>query len=192
MSALLSPPPPAPAPAPPARLTAEEFMARHGGSNAELIDGVVKEYPMPGFRHGKACMRLGALILAHVDANDLGHVASNDTWVRIGSEKVRGGDVLYYSYERLPKGQEIPEGAHTVAPDLVGEVKSPSDLWIDLFAKVIEYIKAGVRVVVVLDPAKSTVSIYRGDDQEILRVGDTLTLPDVLPGFSVPVARLFE
>jgi Uma2 family endonuclease len=75
---------------------------------------------------------------------------------------------------------------------MVAEVKSPSDTWSELFIKVGEYLGAGVRVVVVVDPERVTVSTYRpGGEQEILREADTLTLPDVLPGFSVPVARLF-
>ncbi len=181
---------PVPAPPPP-RLTAEEFMDRYAGTNAELIKGVVKEHPMPGLEHGKVCQNFAGYIWMHVREHDLGHVMSNDSWVRVGGDTVQGGDTLYYSYERLPKDQPVPKKAHTVAPDLVGEVKSPSDRWMDLFTKLGEYLKAGVRVVVILDPAKRTVSVYRDDEQTVLREGDTLTLPDVLPGFSVSVARLF-
>jgi hypothetical protein len=46
--------------------------------------------------------------------------------------------------------------------------------------------------VVVLDPATTSASVYRSDEfQQIFHNGDTLTLPDVLPGFSVVVSRLF-
>jgi Uma2 family endonuclease len=61
----------------------------------------------------------------------------------------------------------------------------------DMFPKLSEYLLIGVRFVVLIDPGKSTVSVYHGSEQEILSVNDTLTLPDVLPGFAVPVARLF-
>ena len=77
-------------------------------------------------------------------------------------------------------------------PELIVEVKSPTDRWGDLFVKVGEYLKAGVLVVVLLDPISRSVSIYRDEArQEILGEADTLVLPDILPGFSVPVARLF-
>lgn len=49
----------------------------------------------------------------------------------------------------------------------------------------------GVEVVVLVDPRKHTVSVYHGDEQDIFTSDDTLTLPDVLPGFSVPVRRIF-
>ena len=178
-------------PSPPPRLSVAEFLTRYADvPNAELVDGFVKEQPMTSPRHGKVCARMTIFIGNHVEANDLGHVMSNDSRVQTGPDSVRGGDVLFFSYERLPRG-EVPEGLLPVAPDLVVEVKSPNDTWVELFTKVVEYLKAGVRVVVVIDPSKSTVSVYRGDDQEVLRSDDTLTLPDVLPGFSLPVARLF-
>jgi len=80
-----------------------------------------------------------------------------------------------------------------VAPDLVVEVRSPTDRWNAIFAKVSEYLTAGVRVVVVLDPATTSASVYRMDElQQIFHHSDVLTLPDVLAGFSVVVSRLFE
>ncbi len=49
-----------------------------------------------------------------------------------------------------------------------------------------------LNAVLVLDPDTLTASVYRGDTlQEIFRADDELTLPDVLPGFSVPVRRFF-
>jgi Uma2 family endonuclease len=172
-------------------LTAEEFAARHNGERLELVSGIIKEIPMAGLEHGKICLKIGSLILVHVEAHDLGQVMSNDSFVKTGPDTVRGADVCFYSWERLPKGQPVPVGFHSLAPDLIVEVKSPTDRWVDVFAKIVEYLRAGTRVVVLLDPGKSNVSVYRDDFQDILGVTDTLTLPDVLPGFSVAVQRLF-
>ena len=64
-----------------------------------------------------------------------------------------------------------------------------------MFAKVGDYLGIGVPAVVVLAPDSRTASVYRnrpGTPQEIYHVADTLTLPDVLPGFAVPIARFFE
>ncbi|MBY0233003.1 MAG: Uma2 family endonuclease, partial [Gemmataceae bacterium] len=91
---------------------------------------------------------------------------------------------------RLP-GEEIPDGIIPVVPDLVLEVKSPSDTWMDLFAKLLEYLRAGVLVVVFLDPARRTASIYRNDEQTVLLESANFELPDLLPGLTVPVARFF-
>lgn len=190
----LSVPTPPPTVAPPALLTAEEFAARHAHRHAELVKGVLQEYPMPMPKHGFICSRIAYWLTSHIEESGLGRVATNDSWIRTGSnpDTVRGADVSYYSYERLPRG-DVPEGLLAVVPDLVVEVRSPSDRWMDLFIKIGEYLRAGVRVVVVLDPTTVSASAYRADElQQVLHNGDTLSLPDVLPGFSVPVARLFS
>jgi Uma2 family endonuclease len=183
-----------PTAAPAALLTAEEFTVGYENVHAELVKGVVKEYPVPWFKHGFICSKIDRLIGTHVDAHDLGRTASNDTWIRTGTnpDTVRGADVCFFSYERLPKG-EVPEGLLPAAPDLVVEVRSPSDRWNDIFIKVGEYLNAGVRAVVVLDPKTTSATVYRSEElQQTFHNGDPLTLPDVLPGFSVPVGRLFD
>jgi len=58
--------------------------------------------------------------------------------------------------------------------------------------KVLDYLRAGVSVVVILDPATRSASVYRDNvRQETFEVDQNLVLPDVLPNFSVPVAALF-
>jgi Uma2 family endonuclease len=121
-------------------------------------------------------------------------VTCNDSYVLTGKDPdtLRGADICYFSYERLPKGT-FPEGLLPIAPDMAIEVRSPSERWTQVFAKVLEYLEIGVRVVIVLDPATATASVYRPDElQQIFDNGDELTVPDLLPGFSVPVKALFE
>jgi Uma2 family endonuclease len=150
--------------------------------------------PMPFPKHGKICSCMGYFLYEHQLKHDLGHVMSNDSFVPTGRDPdtVRGADLCFYSYARLPKGQ-IPDGLLPVVPNLVVEVRSPSERWGELFAKVGEYLKAGVDVVIVLDAATASASVYRADElQQIFHNGDNLVVPDVLPGFSVSVQRLFE
>ena len=190
MSALLSPSLPPTVPL----LTAEEFVKQYPNHRVELVDGVVKELSMPGFKHGKVCVRLSGFLFVYFQGNDIGHLVSHDTFIKIRSnpDMVLGPDLAYFSYERLAKGVE-PQGLPGVLPELVAEVRSPSDLWTDVFAKVEEYIQAGVGVVIVLDPEKRTASVCRpGIEQTDYHDDDTLTVPDVLPGFAIVVARLFE
>ena len=175
-------------------LTAEEFVQRYPNHRVELVDGVVKELEMPGFRHGKVCVRFSGFLFVYFQANDIGHLVSHDTSIKVRSDPdlVFGPDLAYFSYGRLAKGVE-PQGMPGVLPELVAEVRSPSDMWTVVFAKVEEYFAAGVNVVLVLDPETRTVLVCRpGPTQETLKAGDTLTIPDVLPGFAVPVAVLFE
>jgi Uma2 family endonuclease len=175
-------------------MTASEFAQKHSGDYVELVQGRVMELAMPQVKHGRSCLLIGRLVDEHAEKNDLGRVMSNDSFVLTGSnpDTVRGADLCYYSFQRLPKGK-IPSGLLLIAPDLVIEVRSPSQNWTDVFSKVIEYLKVGVRVVIVLDADSASASVYRPDElQQIFHNGDALVVPDVLPGFSVPVARFFE
>ena len=186
-------------------MTAAEFLKKYGHcSGVELVRGKVvwagQEEPnstgglrMPEFKHGVICVRAAGVIQDFIKPLDLGWVAINDTYVTVDSEKgtVRGADVLYVSYKRLPKGP-IPDDL-PVAPELVIEVRSPSDRLNRLSAKATEYLNAGVIVVVVLDPVSESAAVFRLDEfPQRFSNGDELTLPDVLPGFSVPVRTFFE
>jgi Uma2 family endonuclease len=130
-------------------------------------------------------------------ANDSGHVFINDTFVKAPTkedpERVYGADVCYVSYSRLAKDAQVPDGVLPVIPELVVEVRSPSVSWSNVVAKMLDYVKAGVPVVVILDPKTRSASVFRDQDrQDIFEADEDLALPDVLPGFSAPVARFFE
>lgn len=174
--------------------TAEEFFERHGGeSNVDLVRGIVVRYPAGGARKGIVNSSAGFEVHAFVKANRLGRVMSHDTHIRLSPDTVRGADVCFLSYTRRPANQKLPKGVLEVMPQLVVEVRSPSDLWTELFGKVNDYLDAGVTVVVVLDPQSETASVYRpGATQETFAKDQTLTVEDVLPGFAVPIARFFE
>lgn len=175
-------------------LTADEFAERFADRRFELVRGVPVETPVPNMRHGLICSTISRLMGNFVADQGLGRVMSNDSFVKVehDPDSLRGADVLFVSYERLPKGP-VPDGVLDVIPELVVEVVSPSDLWTELLGNAEEYLTAGVKVVVILDPKTETASVYRpGVNQNVFRRADTLSVPDVLPGFSVPVAKLFE
>ena len=100
-------------------LTAEEFARRPDpGHPEELVEGRGIALPQPNRRHGQICSRTDRIIGNFVDEHDLGHVLCNDAGVitQRDPDTVRGADVAYYSYQRLPKGAlpasygpEVPE-----------------------------------------------------------------------------------
>ncbi len=175
-------------------LTAEEFAIRPDpGYPEELVRGRIVAMPMPGARLGKICAKVARILGNQVDDHDLGHVLSNDSGVitERGPDSVRGADVSFYSYGRLPKGT-ITEGYPNVPPDLVVEVLSPHDRWPKVLAKVAEYLNAGVSVVTVLDPEKKTLHLYAGDEPvRNLEEADELSLPAIFGDFHVGVGSLF-
>jgi Uma2 family endonuclease len=162
----------------------------------ELVKGRVVRYPMPGAEHGEVCGNAYAFLREFVKPSKLGRVMSNDTFVRVTTspDTYRGADVCFLSYARLPKEQPLPKGPLEVAPELVIEVRSPTDRRGDIQIKVGEYLNAGVTLVVVLDPEIDAATVYSQTEDIPQRFsnGDELTFPDVLPGFAVPVRKFFE
>ena len=176
-------------------LTAEEFGCRPDpGHPEELVQGRIVAMPPPGARHGKVCNKVGRILGNYAEDHDVGHVLNNDAGVitERGPDSVRGPDVSFYSFARLPKGP-IQEDYPAVAPDLVFEVLSPHDRWPKVLAKVVEYLDAGVTVVGVLDPERLTLHLYEGDEPvRILVSDDVFKVPGLLSDFQVVVGRFFE
>ncbi len=139
-----------------ALLTAEEFGQRpDSGPPEELVQGKVIRMTPPDRRHGYVCLKAGTISCFAIWAEEhgLGRVMSNDSGVitERDPDTVRGADVAYYSYDRLPRGP-LKAGYGPEVPELVFEVRSTHDRSRDVLEKVLEYLDAGVLVVVVLDP----------------------------------------
>lgn len=178
-----------------ALLTAEEYAQLPArGRQTELIRGRIVRMNMPYPRHGQICTKVVLLLGSFVEERHLGHVIGNDSGVvtERNPDTVRGADVAYYSYARVPPGP-FPQGYLAVVPELVFEVRSPTDRWRQVLAKVVEYLNAGVHVVCVLDEMSQTVRVYTADQPEqVLAASEELALPDVLGDFRVLVSRFFE
>jgi Uma2 family endonuclease len=175
-------------------LSAGEFVRLpQNGMRRELVRGHIVERPMPDLRHGVVCAKTGHMVSSFLDQNDVGRTATNDSFVRTrqNPDTVRGADGCFISFERLPRGP-IPEGLLDAIPELIFEIRSPSDRLIRMIAKATEYIEAGVMVVCIIDPQQQKIMVYRQDDAGALGIDDVLTLSDVLPGFSVPVRKFFD
>lgn len=176
-------------------LTAEEFarLPDHGVPT-ELVHGRIVTMNVPAPRHGQICSKIDRTFGVYAEQQRLGHVLVNDSGVitEHGPDTVRGPDVSFYSYQRVPLGP-LPAGYLAVVPELVFEVRSPTDLWSRILAKVGEYLTVGVTVVCVLDQMSETVHVYRNEEAPLTLHGDDeLALPDILGSFRIPVRRFFE
>jgi Uma2 family endonuclease len=175
-------------------MTAEEYLhLPETGVPTELVRGRIVEMNRPFTAHGYFCSVMDRLLGNYADSHNLGRVVCNDAGVvtERDPDTVRGPDVAYYSYQRIPRGP-LPEG-YWAAPELAVEVRSDDDRWKDIHHKIGEYLDAGVLTVVVVDPAVQTVHVFSADRPvETLHVDDDLSLEDILPGFRVAVKKLFE
>jgi Uma2 family endonuclease len=176
-------------------LTAEEYrQLPDNGQPTELIRGRVVTLNLPVPRHGEICANVVYLLRRFLEANPLGRVVGNDSGVvtERGPDTVRGPDVAYYSYDRVPRGP-LPRRYLDVVPELVFEVRSHTDRWPRVLMKVSEYLEAGVGVACVLDDQTRTAHVFRAEEGPHEFADDEeLTLPDVLADFRVVVGRFFE
>jgi Uma2 family endonuclease len=173
--------------------TGEELATMGDIGPCELINGRIVPMTPTGDEHGAVETNIAAELRAFVLEHNLGKVRSGEVgiYVRRNPDTVRAADVLYISNERY--AQKGPSAFLDVSPDLVVEILSPSDPWTDVTQKLRDYFTIGVRMVWVVDPKARSIYAYRSPT-EIREFTENDTLPgdDILPGFSVPVARLLE
>jgi Uma2 family endonuclease len=176
-------------------LTAEEFRRLpDDGRPKELKRGKVVLMDLPAPRHGQICGQVYYLLRQHLENHPLGHLVTNDSGIitEHDPDTVRGADVAFYSYNRVPPGP-LPQGYLPVAPELAFEVRSPGDRWGRIWTKIGEYLEAGVKVVCVLDQMTERCHVYRNQEEiQVFLPDQESILPDVLPEFRVAVRRFFE
>jgi Uma2 family endonuclease len=175
-------------------LTAGEFSRMPDpGHPQELVRGVVVDMPPPRIRHGEVCVNIGYELKAYCRSKNLGRVFGNDAGIitERKPDTVRGADVGFVSYEKVPAGPAIDY--LDVPPDALFEVLSPSNRRVDVHRKIAEYLQMGVAAVYVVDADLQRIQCYYLEHpEEILTTADELVGIGALAGWRVPVSRFFE
>ena len=157
----------------------------------ELDEGVLVPMNPPKPLHASLVIRIGARLLAHAEAGDLGTVLGGDAGfaLRCNPDTLRGIDVAFVRAERARNlfDDVYPQGA----PDLAVEVLPPGDRPGQVLRKVSQVLEAGCSLLWVVDPRRRRVTVYQGDEVRVLSEGETLEGGDILPGFSWPLVSLF-
>ena len=155
-----------------------------------VIRGELFRMPPPMGRHGVVTNNAGRLIGNFVEDHGLGLVYNQSGFIL-----ARHPDILLEPDVAFVQRAHVTADADAylaVAPDLVVEVVSPSQTGPSIEEKTALYLAAGVRLIWVVDPARRSVRVQRADGSEaILSEQDVIDGEDVLPGFRLPVARLF-
>ena len=189
MSITLAAPPPA---SEAIEYTPEDLLCMPGGDRFELVDGQLVERNMGQVSSWVGGRTLYAL-MSFVESRQLGWVFPSDCGYQCfpnSPNKLRRPDVSFLSREKLPNGRFF-DGHVRVVPDLVVEVISPRDIMESLELKIAEYQSAGVTSIWVISPKTRTCTIHRLSGQTLrLKEGDTITEPELLPGFSCRVGDL--
>ena len=166
-------------------MTADELLRTNlPDKHVELLRGVLVVREPAGYRHGAVTARLTKLLMDVVDDRGLGRMLAAGTGFQLATDPdtVRAPDVAFVRRERLPSPE--PAGYAALAPDLVVEVLSPGDRPGETLRTVADWLKAGSRLVWVVDPNRRVVHVYRQDGSEALIAEPrVLSGEDVVPGF---------
>ena len=173
--------------------TADElFSMPDDGYRYELVRGELRKMAPTGGEHGWIESDINGSLIPYVKANNLGRTFGGNTgfFLERGPDHVRAPDVAFVRRERVEAiGRQIrywPE-----APALAIEVISPDDRHTEVNEKVTDWLAAGTRMVVVVNPRNRTVNVHTPDNTVTLKIGDTLDGGDVVPGWQMPLADIF-
>ncbi len=177
-------------------VTARELLEMpDDGMRRELVRGELREMVPAGNRHGYVAGEIFGELRSYVKANKLGRTYVAETGFKLASDPdtVLAPDAAFMSRERLGGTREV-EGYWPGAPDLVVEVISPNDRHSEVLDKALAWLEAGCRMVLVADPRKRTITVYRS--REEIRVltaeaDDVVDGADVVPGWRLSLAEIF-
>ncbi|MCI0401692.1 MAG: Uma2 family endonuclease [Gammaproteobacteria bacterium] len=175
-------------------ITAEDLLRMpNDGLRYELIRGELRKMSPAGYKHGRVVINVTTPLDQYVRAHNLGVVFAAETGFKLASnpDHVRAPDVAFIRRERVEQSGEV-EGYWPGAPDLAVEVVSPGDSYTEVEDKVFDWLEAGTRMVIVVNPRKRAVTIYRSlTDVVVLAENDMLEGGDMVPGWTIPVKDLF-
>jgi Uma2 family endonuclease len=183
----------------PAPLTVEEYLAHPASrERTELIRGQIVPMSPSNLGHGVIASNLQDAASPYVRHHRLGRWFGNDTGFdlpipRDATSSVRAPDGAFVRADRLPPGGVPLRGYGRLAPDLAAEVLSPGQTAADIDVRMRDYFAAGTRLFWVINPFARTVAVHSPvAPTRWLDEGDTLDAGDVMPGFTMPVADLFD
>lgn len=157
----------------------------------ELVDGEIILMSPSGLESDEVALEIGRQLANWVRPRKLGRVAGSSAGFKLpnASGDVRAPDCSFIQADRL---RRTTQGFVQLIPDLSFEVASKSDSLTKQREKVRNYLDLGMKVGVVVDPRSQTVEVYRpGQAAIVLSNGDTLTVPELLPGWKMEVASIW-
>lgn len=169
----------------------EELQQQHPDYQYELVDGKIVVMGPSDVYASEIGARLIRFLGNWVDPRRLGRVFDSSGGFILPTKKnnLKAPDVSFVLADRL---QRSPRYFAQMVPDLMVEIKSQSDRIQPLEDKIQQFLTLGTRVGILIDPDEETVTVYRSAVASVvLRNGDTITIAEVLPEWSLVVDELW-
>ena len=137
-------------------------------------------------------MMIGAQIQIWADQGGGGVVTGEGGYIQVSELGRRAPDVSWVSAERAGQMSPTRRGPGQVVPDLIVEIRSPSDRLRVLQEKMEMWITRGARLAWLIDPDHTTAHIYRpGQPPEVISKPQSLSGEDIAPGLTVDLTRIW-
>jgi Uma2 family endonuclease len=145
---------------------------------------------MSGNRNG----RLTQQLFNWADSNNLGIAFDSSTGFKLPNGADRSPDASWVKLDRWNAlTEEEKDSFIPLAPDFAVELRSKTDVLKTVQNKMLEYMDNGVRLGWLIDPKNRRLEIYRpGQEVEVLESATSVSGEDVLSGFTLNLAPLWE
>ncbi|MEG3929564.1 MULTISPECIES: Uma2 family endonuclease [unclassified Microcoleus] len=155
----------------------------------ELVDGKIILMGPSDIVSSEIGAELVSLLRNWVKPRKLGRVFESSGGFILPNSNLTAPDVSFVIADRLKQSKRY---FAELVPDLVVEIKSQSDRLKPLREKILSFIELGAKVGILIDPDKRTVTIYTPQTEPVvLRDGDMISIPELLPGWEVAVTELW-
>jgi Uma2 family endonuclease len=169
-------------------MTADELLQmKKDGYRHELVRGELTTRPLAGVVEARIVIRIATRLSIYAEERALGDVYGPMGYTLFTDpDTVRAPNCSFVRADRVVSTPKYYPGA----PDLSVMVQAPDDTWPDVLEKKDDYLRAGTQAVVIVDPPRQHVELHRPSG--VTKVEDVLAVDDVVPGWRLPLADLFE
>lgn len=168
----------------------EKLQAEHPDCRMEPIQEEIVVMGSSGYESEKIASEFSRQLGNWTKPRRLGRVTGSNAGFILPNADTRASDVLFVLADRLKVASRC---FAELAPDLVAEVKSPTDSIAKLEEKIAAFLRQGTRIGIRINPEDHTLRVFRPDQEpELFQDGEILTLPDLLPGRELASTELWS
>ncbi|NEN88644.1 MAG: Uma2 family endonuclease [Okeania sp. SIO3H1] len=161
----------------------------HLDYRTELVDGKIIIMGLSDYVSEEIIARIITFLNIWVLPRKLGRVTGSSAGFRLPDGNLRGADVSFVPAQKM---RQAPRAFAKIVPDLTIEVRSVSDNIKPLVEKLQKFIELGSQVGILVDPKNFTVTVYRASSEPIILTNeDILTIPELLPGWELPISEIW-
>ncbi|MEM9825638.1 MAG: Uma2 family endonuclease [Planctomycetota bacterium] len=178
---------------PPGTATIDDVIRLRDGEGVicELIDRTLVE-KATGWQESMLAMVLVQWLNNFLDQNPIGLATGPDGLTRLFGDTVRGPDVAFVRWDRLPEGKIPTVPIPDLVPNFAIEVLSVGNSRGEMARKRREYFRAGVELAWFVDPRGRTVAVFHSaEDFNVHNDEESIEGGRVLPGWRVNLGSLF-